>query len=618
MSRDTARIVKAIDEGTFETTDSIETNAQKVILEIGQKLQNVYGVAKTIEQTTEQQAEQQKKDAQKQDDEEPIAHSIREVLSRNFGDALKGVEFINRDHPLVKMGGWISGTISESVSVLKHNLAVAKAQKAIEERTLEEQQKERENLSKASQASLTVPLGLDTKGASDIEVAREEAQLVEKQTAVFQEMRANTVETLRTSNELLAVSKEQKDAMVKMKDIQANSNGGLLDELSSLLLPMGTALTSLSKVLGSFKNFAGGFAKSVSNLLGGGKSAITNGAKDGIKVASEKGSDLLKGGAKVAKAGLKRIPIVGTVAGGILAVNQAHTDMSEIDSQLESGQITEDQAKVMKENTVKQAGGAMTGTVVGGAIGATIGSVVPIIGTTIGGAIGAMAGEAIGSYFGGEMANEVPEAKKQESETTDEKHPSKYKIFKSGNIEYRVDMSDDVKDLPVLARTSVRRKVTKEDGSIVDLGYQDLKDIDNDKLRNFHANTADAVIKHGVRLQAIGMRNMGIDNSKFLEENADFLRVNSNVEFRKWFDEQAKAKINVNPTAQQTNALNQYTASMEIQRRLYGREFETPQNNTQVNQINNNQTTVNQKPLTSRNQDSSYQKMNVERWMFEM
>jgi hypothetical protein len=89
--------------------------------------------------------------------------------------------------------------------------------------------------------------------------------------------------------------------------------------------------------------------------------------------------------------------------GAVVSAGMLVSDLSDINEQEKSGQLTPEQAKEAKGGAVGGAAGGAGGALAGAAAGAAVGSVVPIIGTVIGGAIGAALGGWLGSK-GGELA----------------------------------------------------------------------------------------------------------------------------------------------------------------------------------------------------------------------
>lgn len=96
----------------------------------------------------------------------------------------------------------------------------------------------------------------------------------------------------------------------------------------------------------------------------------------------------------------RRIPLIGAVAGGGLALMDYNSGAKEIDEAVKSGAISKEKAQIMKSNLAKKSAGSAVGAGIGTAIGSVVGSVIPVGGTIIGGAIGGWLGEKIGSWVG--------------------------------------------------------------------------------------------------------------------------------------------------------------------------------------------------------------------------
>ena len=167
----------------------------------------------------------------------------------------------------------------------------------------------------------------------------------------------------------------------------------------------------------------GGFG--VADMLGGagrlGK--IARGAGRGLMTGAKAAGNFL-----MKRAGpLAAVAAVGAGAyegyqGYQKAGEQEQSALANIDAKVESGEITEAQAKDMRVEaretaTVDRSGsvgkgggmavGGAAGALKGAALGAALGSVVPVVGTVIGGAIGAGLGAIGGSYLGGKIGEKA-------------------------------------------------------------------------------------------------------------------------------------------------------------------------------------------------------------------
>lgn len=130
------------------------------------------------------------------------------------------------------------------------------------------------------------------------------------------------------------------------------------------------------------------------------------GGSRGLDVAKSANQSILK---MMPKNIVGKLGAVGAVAGGALAIADYNAQASEIDKQVESGQLTQAEAEAMKGNLIKKGAGSTVGAGVGTAIGSAIGSIIPGAGTLVGGMVGGWLGEKVGSWIGDAFA-ENPEA----------------------------------------------------------------------------------------------------------------------------------------------------------------------------------------------------------------
>jgi hypothetical protein len=227
-----------------------------------------------------------------------------------------------------------------------------------------------------------------------------------------------------SSNALGAASNEE--AMLEQNRMVAEQTGLLIKiEENTRALKGGLSGGGSNQKPATAAEEGGGFG--ISDMLGGsgrlGK--IARGAGRGLMTgAKAAGSFLMK------RAGpLAAVAAVGAGAyegyqGYQKAGDQEQSALSNIDAKVESGEITEDQAKEMRvqaretatvdrSSSVGRGGGMAVGGAVGAlkgaAIGAAVGSVVPIVGTVIGGAIGAGLGAVGGSFLGGKAGEFIGE-----------------------------------------------------------------------------------------------------------------------------------------------------------------------------------------------------------------
>lgn len=141
--------------------------------------------------------------------------------------------------------------------------------------------------------------------------------------------------------------------------------------------------------------------------------------------------------AKMGKAAVGRVPLIGAAVTAGMGV----MEYSNINKQLEAGEITQKEATIGKSKTVGSTGGVMAGM----ATGAAIGSVVPVVGTIIGGALGAALGGWLGSK-GGEAVGEamtknasIGSTKFDLEKTTEEKAKTEAKAKEEAKKEIKVE-----------------------------------------------------------------------------------------------------------------------------------------------------------------------------------
>lgn len=135
------------------------------------------------------------------------------------------------------------------------------------------------------------------------------------------------------------------------------------------------------------------------------------GGARGLDVAKSANQSILK---LMPKGLVNKLPVVGAVAGGALAIADYNTQAAEIDKQVEAGFLNKSEAETMKSNLVKKGAGSTIGAGIGTAIGSTLGSIIPGAGTLVGGMVGGWLGDKIGGWIGDAFA-ENPEAEKFQS-----------------------------------------------------------------------------------------------------------------------------------------------------------------------------------------------------------
>lgn len=190
-------------------------------------------------------------------------------------------------------------------------------------------------------------------------------------------------------------------------------------------------LTKIEENTRALKTSAPNEPKQRAPEAAGGGSSLMDMGRRGVgrlgRIASSAGRGLMTGvktagGFLAKRAGpVAALAAVGAGAyagykGFSAAGDKEQSALKEIDAKVASGEISEEQAQGLREESRKtgtversssagkgtgMAAGGAAGALKGAAIGATIGSAVPIVGTVIGGAVGAGLGAVGGSVLGG-------------------------------------------------------------------------------------------------------------------------------------------------------------------------------------------------------------------------
>lgn len=134
------------------------------------------------------------------------------------------------------------------------------------------------------------------------------------------------------------------------------------------------------------------------------------GGTRGLDVAKSANQSILK---MMPKGLVNKLPVVGAVAGGALAIADYNSQAAEIDKQVEAGLLNKSEAETVKSNLVKKGAGSTIGAGIGTAIGSTLGSIIPGAGTIVGGMVGGWLGEKIGGWIGESMGDDPQVAKLQ-------------------------------------------------------------------------------------------------------------------------------------------------------------------------------------------------------------
>lgn len=192
---------------------------------------------------------------------------------------------------------------------------------------------------------------------------------------------------------------------------------------STLKNSLGKGLELGKNAITSAKNTAGLAQDSLRPAFGNLAEKAKTGSAQLLDVAKKGGSRGLDVAKSANQSILKMMPknivgklgAVGAVAGGALAIADYNAQASEIDKQVDAGQLTQAEADAMKGNLIKKGAGSTVGAGVGTAIGSAIGSIIPGAGTIVGGMVGGWLGEKVGSWIGDALSEDPEVAKLQAS-----------------------------------------------------------------------------------------------------------------------------------------------------------------------------------------------------------
>lgn len=252
------------------------------------------------------------------------------------------------------------------------------------------------------------------------ETINENASVLEKQGAVFTQIAANTLQTNVILNDLKKLSNEQ-------KELTTNSNSSLLSSIERI---GGTIAGAIGlKIATSFKPITDAIDKlteKLKSLFGLGKtktpeadskkttvdtnpnkkvvvdkpSITASGtneklhsiAKDGADFLKKEGGELLSKGKAVAK----KIPLVGAGVTAVVEGTEAMENISKVDALVSANLLTKEEAENYKEYLLKKQAIRGSGGIVGGIVGGVAGAGVASVAT---GVAGSVAGEAAGEYL---------------------------------------------------------------------------------------------------------------------------------------------------------------------------------------------------------------------------
>jgi hypothetical protein len=203
--------------------------------------------------------------------------------------------------------------------------------------------------------------------------------------------------TMLGSIDLAPLEKVFNTALKAAADYLVPALNAAADNFGTFLIAMGGANAALKAL-----ELAAG-AAAAAQLLGVRRGGGGGGGGGGGAGGQPKTGGAMKG---AAKSMMKRAGPLGLLYG----LYEGYNDYSQVEADLEAGNITSGEATVEKSGVVGSVTGGTAGAMTGAAAGAAIGSVVPIVGTLIGGVIGGAVGYWAGSSAGEAIGETIGEA----------------------------------------------------------------------------------------------------------------------------------------------------------------------------------------------------------------
>ena len=253
--------------------------------------------------------------------------------------------------------------------------------------------------------------------------------MLEKQGAVFTQIAANTLQTNVILNDLKKLSNEQKELTTNSNSSLSSSSiagigetiaGAIGLKIATSFKPITDAIDKLTEKLKSL--FGLGKTKTpeadskkttvdtnpnkkttkpsiidraktaISKTASGANEKLHSIAKDGADFLKKEGGELLSKGKAVAK----KIPLVGAVGTAVVEGTEAMENMSKVDALVSANLLTKEEAENYKEYLLKKQAIRGSGGIVGGIVGGAAGAGVASVAT---GVAGSVAGEAAGEYL---------------------------------------------------------------------------------------------------------------------------------------------------------------------------------------------------------------------------
>lgn len=153
-----------------------------------------------------------------------------------------------------------------------------------------------------------------------------------------------------------------------------------------------TLKQTASEAFDTLKSKADDAKTAISKTASGTNEKLHSIAKDGADFLKKEGGELLSKGKAVAK----KIPLVGAGVTAVVEGTEAMENMSNVDALVSSNLLTEKEAENYKEYLLKKQAIRSSGGIVGGIVGGVAGAGVASVATGIAGSV---AGEAAGEYL---------------------------------------------------------------------------------------------------------------------------------------------------------------------------------------------------------------------------
>lgn len=153
-----------------------------------------------------------------------------------------------------------------------------------------------------------------------------------------------------------------------------------------------TLKQTASEAFDTLKSKADDAKTAISKTASGTNEKLHSIAKDGADFLKKEGGELLSKGKAVAK----KIPLVGAGVTAVVEGTEAMENMSKVDALVSANLLTKEEAENYKEYLLKKQAIRGSGGIVGGIVGGVAGAGVASVAT---GVVGSVAGEAAGEYL---------------------------------------------------------------------------------------------------------------------------------------------------------------------------------------------------------------------------